>query len=303
MTLPDSRRLVTEQSGRADRTLASLLGIGRRRARELIEAGCVTVDGRTTRCSDTLAAGAEIAVNLGPLDLPPQRGDIESPRVVWTDESLIVVAKPRGYHSVRGKGTPSVADFLAKSFPGIDAVGEGGRDCGLAHRLDRDTSGVMLAAKAPAVHATIRDAFSRGAVRKEYLAIVEGTVAAGLEIARPLVRTSTGVRPTRAREAGRTAVTNVEPLETGRGWSLVRCRMTTGVTHQIRAHMADAGHPLVGDTKYGTGRDAPVPLHAEGQLLHALSIRFEDAREISVAPPREFLTALAALRARSTSGA
>jgi 23S rRNA pseudouridine1911/1915/1917 synthase len=296
----DRKRLVVEIGDRrADRTIADVLGVGRRKARDLIEAGAVRVDGHRVRCSDRVAAGAEISLAAESAEHDSSRDVTAEPRIVWTDGRIVAVDKPRGFHSVRGAGKPSIADFLADSFPGIDRIGDGGRDCGLVHRLDRDTSGVLLATTDATLHSRLRSAFSLAAVCKTYLAIVEGVVSHAVEIDAPLVQQSTGVRPARLDEPGRPATTRIDPLEYGADWTLVRCSMRTGVTHQIRAHMAHAGHPILGDDKYASSTSSVRAGAGDGQRLHAFSVRVRDEFEIAVPPPREFLATLARLRCGS----
>ncbi|TFH26014.1 MAG: RluA family pseudouridine synthase [Myxococcales bacterium] len=226
--------------------------MGRRRVRRWLEFGLVRVDGRRVKAGQRLTAGAVVVVDEGDDNRAATATELrgEQPRIVWTEGSLIVVAKPAGFHSVRGKEGPSVADYLAARFPQIEGVGAEG-ECGLVHRLDRDTSGALLATNDPDRYRMLREAFAAGKVRKRYLALVNGAVAADFDVNQPLAREYTKVRPVRAQEAGRRAETRVEPLEGGADWSLVRCEMLTGVTHQIRAHLAFAGHAVIGDSKYG----------------------------------------------------
>jgi len=136
-----------------------------------------------------------------------------------------------------------------------------------------------------------RRAFAAGEVLKEYLVLVVGRLVDPQTIDTPLLRTRTRVRPARRGERARSAVTDVVPLEGGPSWTLVAATMRTGVTHQIRAHLALAGYPVVGDSKYG----APQSV-ARTHQLHARRITLPDGRSVATSPGVEFLETLARLR-------
>jgi len=157
--------------------------------------------------------------------------------------------------------------------------------------LDRDTCGVLLATTEADAYDAARKAFSAGEIVKEYLALVVGNWAAPRTIDVPLSRMRTRVRPARRGENARPASTDVVPLEGTSGWTLVAATMRTGVTHQIRAHLALAGHPIIGDSKYGAPRGI-APTHQ----LHARRITLTDGRSITASPGIEFLETLARLR-------
>jgi 23S rRNA pseudouridine1911/1915/1917 synthase len=287
---------VTSREGdRADRVVARVLGVGRRRARELIDSGAVLVDGRRTRSGEKVGPTAEITA-LEPVVYPTVEAVPlpEQPRIVWQQGHIIAVNKPAGYHSHRGKQRPSIADFLARLYPGIDAVGDSPVECGVVHRLDRDTSGILVAASDRAVFASLRRAFGEGEVSKDYLALVHGVVLSDRVVDVPLTRLHSRVRAARRSERSWPARTLVVPLERGAWWTLVRATMETGVTHQVRAHLAILGHPVIGDRKYGdgtSGRDL-----AGGQRLHASCIRLPGGLTLAAAPGGRFLETLAELR-------
>lgn len=287
--------MTSRESERADRVVARVLGVGRRRARELIDSGTVLVDGRRTRSGEKVGPTAEITA-LDPVVTttveavsPP-----EQPRIVWQQGHIIAVNKPAGYHSHRGKQSPSVADFLAALYPRIDAVGDSPVECGVVHRLDRDTSGILLAASDREVFAALRRAFGAGDVSKDYLALVHGVVSSERVVDVPLARLQSRVRAARRSERSWPARTLVVPLERGARWTLVRATMETGVTHQVRAHLAILGNPVIGDLKYGDGRSDRDP--AGGQRLHASCIRLSGGPTLAAAPGGRFLETLAELR-------
>jgi len=287
-------RLVCLEGGRADRVVAKMLGVGRRRARALIECGAVLIDGRRVRCGDRLESTAVLSL-FEAAEAQSAPASIRCPRVVWEDGHLVAVNKPAGYHSHRGKHRPTVADFVAERYPGIEGVGDLPLECGLIHRLDRDTSGILLAALNRATFLALRTAFRNHEISKDYLALVHGVLPSVDVVDTSLVRLQSRVRAARRGERSLTAITRVRPLERGDDWTLVLATMRTGVTHQIRAHLAMLGHPLIGDRKYGHTDDVRDP--TGGQRLHAWSIHLPGNRSLTVAPDERFLETLARLRA------
>jgi 23S rRNA pseudouridine1911/1915/1917 synthase len=189
--------------------------------------------------------------------------------IVWRDEHLLVVDKPAGLvvHPARGHREGTLAQLLA----GIAGGGEAER-AGIVHRLDRDTSGLMVVARSEAVHARLQAALRRREIEREYLALVEGappsrTGTIEAPIGRhPRIRTRMAVDGVGAREA-RTHFTLLQPLGEV---SLLRLRLDTGRTHQIRVHLQAIGHPVCGDPEYGTAG----PLGLRRQFLHAARLAF-----------------------------
>jgi 23S rRNA pseudouridine1911/1915/1917 synthase len=226
-----------------------------------------------------------------PIAPAPTEDVREKPRILWRDGSWIAVFKPVGYHSVRGRGRPCIADFLAGGQAHAAAADPFTVDAGLVHRLDRDTCGVLLATTESDAYFAARRAFAAGEILKEYLVLVVGRLVAPQTINKPLSRRRTRVRPARRGERARPAVTEVVPLEGGSSWTLVTATMRTGVTHQIRAHLALAGYPVLGDSKYGAPRWT-APTHQ----LHARRITLPDGRSVATSPGVEFLEMLARLR-------
>ena len=193
--------------------------------------------------------------------------------VVYEDEHLMVVDKPAGLvtHPAPGHTGPTLAGALA----GRAAGGPDPDRAGIVHRLDRDTSGLLIVAKSEAAHAELKRMIGAREVQREYLALVEGHPdAAEGTIDAPLGRdrvnrTVVSTRTDRAREA----VTHFEVLERLPRTALLAVRLETGRTHQIRAHLAAIGHPVVGDRRYG-GLEAGRRLGLERQFLHARLVRF-----------------------------
>jgi 23S rRNA pseudouridine1911/1915/1917 synthase len=197
-------------------------------------------------------------------------------------------------HPLKAGETGTAANALVGRFPELAQVGPSPREGGLVHRLDTDTSGLLLAARTGAAHALLRAQFSARAVEKGYLALVAGEIHAGGEIALPLLhdprdsrRMQAASDPTYAEEHGaRPAVTRFEPVERRGGFTLLEVEIPTGVMHQIRAHLAFIGHPLAGDALYG----GPALPGLSRHFLHAARLAFAHpdgsrARYESALPP------------------
>ena len=248
-------------------------------ARRLIADGAVRVNGRRAPKGVLLAAGATVelerpppgAVEKRPL---PEERPLE---VLHEDAALVAVCKPAGIptHPLRAGERGTLANAIVQRWPECAAVSDDPREGGVAHRLDTDTSGVVLAARTREAWLALRQAFSTGQTEKRYWALVtgappdEGTVDAPLAHAgdprkvEPV--SSYDDRAVRARPA----LTHFRVLRRGDGVALVEARTSTGRMHQIRAHLAHVGHPLVGDPLYG---GPPGPAGLTGHFLHARAL-------------------------------
>jgi 23S rRNA pseudouridine1911/1915/1917 synthase len=263
-------RASAEDAGaRLDAFLAEPLG-SRARAQRLIDDGAVRVDGAVVPKRHRMSAGETVTVDL-PAEAPP--GPVAPPAefaVRYEDDALLVVDKPAGLvvHPARGHRSGTLAQALA----GVAAGGEEGR-AGIVHRLDRDTSGLLVVARSPEAHRRLKAAMQARAIEREYLALVEG---------RPPARTGTidapigrdrrvRTRMSIATDEPRPAVTHFAIEEALATTTLLRVRLETGRTHQIRAHLLAIGHPVAGDPEYGTAG----LLGLERQFLHAARLRFE----------------------------
>jgi 23S rRNA pseudouridine1911/1915/1917 synthase len=258
-----------DAGARLDAFLAGPLG-SRARAQRLIEDGGVRVDGAVVPKRHRVAAGESVTVEV-PVE-PEAAGGEAAPApfaVRYEDDDLLVVDKPAGVvvHPARGHRSGTLAQALA----GVAAGGEEGR-AGIVHRLDRDTSGLLVVARSPAAHRALKAALQARAITREYLALVEG---------RPPARTGTIDAPIGRDRRHRTrmstdtddpreAVTHFEVEDALPRTTLLRVRLETGRTHQIRAHLQAIGHPVAGDPEYGT----PGRLGLERQFLHAARLRF-----------------------------
>ena len=265
----DARTLAVDEAGageRLDRWLARAMPeTSRARLQAVIAAGGVLVDGRSARPSLRLKAGQSVSVRLpAPRPAEPVAEDIPI-TVVHEDRHLLVVDKPAGLvvHPGAGRASGTLVNALLHRVRDLSGIG-GVLRPGIVHRLDRGTSGLLVVAKDDATHLALSRQFSGRTVEKEYLAIVlgvpraaEGTIDA--PIGRdPVHRQRMSVRAPR----GRAARSTYRVLEALDGAALLRVRIATGRTHQIRVHLAALGHPVAGDATYG-GRRSPASRRPE----------------------------------------
>lgn len=261
---------------RLDQFVAEHAGCSRGEARRLIDEGHVRVGGRRGKKGTLLEAGLHVELDRAP-PTEEERRPVPQPElplaVLHADEAIVVVAKPAGQptHPLRPGERGTLANALAGRHPECARASADPREGGVAHRLDTDTSGVLVAARTRAAWDALRRAFSSGQVDKEYWALVVGAPPERGEVRAALAHAGPRkVKPVdewaddepRAREA----VTRYERVVRGQGASLVRAFTSTGRMHQVRAHMAHLGHPLVGDPLYG-GPEAPG-----GHALHAARV-------------------------------
>jgi 23S rRNA pseudouridine1911/1915/1917 synthase len=279
---------------RLDRFLAEALGLSRRSVQEDLAEGTIRIDGRRARKGDPVAGGAEIVVEIEarPEGLEPEPE--LSISILHEDEAVIAFDKPAGMpsHALRAVDRGTVANFLVAHFPGIERASERPLDAGLVHRLDGGTSGVLLAARTRLDWVEVRRQFAAREVRKAYVARVAGGFAGEQAIAMPIAadprdrrRVVVGASP-EAREA----ITRVRALGKPGEDTLVAVEIETGMRHQIRAHLAAIGHPVVGDALYGGPAAERLWLHArELEIRHPRSgrrLRIESPVPPGFAAPR-----------------
>ena len=296
-----------EAGRRLDVFLAERLGLSRAQTRRLLDRGVVEVDGRRMAAKAKglpVSAGETIAV--APFTAPDaQRAQPEPElplRVVAEGRGWVAVDKPAGVpvHPLREDETGTLLNALVARHPEMHGVGEGALRSGVVHRLDVDTSGVMLFATEEESWRRIRDAFAAHRVHKEYRALVLGRLEGGGAIELPLLLARH--RPARVRVASDAeAATSRGVWPAGLSWSvverfadatLVAVRPVTGFLHQIRVTFAHLGFPLAGDRTYGPSRDATG---ARRHLLHAARVAVDEI-DASAEDAADFAAALDALR-------
>jgi 23S rRNA pseudouridine1911/1915/1917 synthase len=283
--------------------------LSRSRVQQLIREGRVTTGGRAAKSSDRIRAGVDIGVSIpppAPADPEPEALPLT---ILYDDADIVIIDKPAGVvvHPAPGHARGTIVNALLHHVDGLSGVGGRARP-GIVHRLDRGTSGVMVVAKHDAAHRDLARQFHDRTVRKEYVALVWGTVRSGTRLDQPIGR-DPNVRQrmsTRARRA-RPAITEVQAVETIGPVSFVRVTIGTGRTHQIRVHLSEAGHPIVGDAVYhGVRRRVPAAAAAVVRLdrpfLHAARLEIthpSDHRRLTFdAPlPSDLAAVLDAVRA------
>lgn len=266
-----------DDGARLDQWLAQALDCSRREAQRIIEDGGVRVDGARAAKGTRVHAGAEVRVAEAPARDEDKRPvpEPEAPLIeLFADESLVAVDKPAGVatHPLRPGERGTLANALVARHPECALAADDAREGGFAHRLDTETSGVVIAARTRAAWQSLRRAFGDGAVTKEYLALVAGAPPPTGTIDLPLVHAGRRVRVAGDRDLDAlTARTDFETLARGDGVALVRACSSSGRMHQIRVHLAFRGHPLVGDALYG---GPPPAAGTRGHFLHAATIIF-----------------------------
>jgi 23S rRNA pseudouridine1911/1915/1917 synthase len=274
VTGPRTLRVPDGSSGRVDRFVADATGLSRSYVQKLISDGRLTADGVPLRANAIVAAGAELHLDVPPPTAPDLAPAPEIPvDVVHEDGDLLIVDKPSGLvvHPAPGHSADTLVNALLARAGGAEYGGIAGvTRPGIVHRLDRDTSGLLMVAKHDGAQASLMAQLKARRIKKTYLALVQGNVAAAVgrieaPIGRdPRHRTRMGVVAD-----GRPSVTGYRVKERFDGWTLLELDLVTGRTHQIRVHLDAIGHPIAGDPLYGgaTARRGPDAL--ERLFLHA----------------------------------
>jgi 23S rRNA pseudouridine1911/1915/1917 synthase len=275
-------RLPLTVEGRLDRALADALGVGRAGVKRAFAAGGVRVRGRRAHASDPAAAGALVEVELEEEPGPPEPDPALPLRVLAEGPGWLVADKPAGIatHPLRAGETGTLANAVAARFPECAGASPDPRDGGALQRLDLETSGCVLFARSVAAWEVLRAQLAARTVEKVYLALVQGRVAAGGVCSVQLAQRGGRVvavpdpdRPPKTSGKPREAETRYEVRRALPEHTLLEVRIVTGVMHQIRAHLAFLGHPVVGDVVYG-GPAAALP-GLERHFLHASLLGFE----------------------------
>ena len=275
---------------RLDRALAAMYPEHSRSfVARLIEDGRVSIDGKVvTKPSLRVSTGASVDVDVPhPAAATATSQDIPL-EVLFEDSDLVVVDKPAGLvvHPAAGHSDGTLVNALLFHVRDLSGVG-GELRPGIVHRLDKDTSGVMVIAKNDEAHRALAAAWNTDAVRKEYLAIVYGTpVPARGTIDAPIGRDPRERKRMSVVAGGRAAVTEYEVVEPRRYVALVRCRLRTGRTHQIRVHMKHIGHPIVGDPLYSGPQWRGIPDKRVQKAIASLQRQALHATRLTIPHPR-----------------
>jgi 23S rRNA pseudouridine1911/1915/1917 synthase len=299
---------------RADRFMADASGLSRAMVQKLIAEGLLTADGHPMRARDPVTPGA-----IMELEVPDPRPETEMLpediplEVVYQDRDILIVNKPSGLvtHPAPGHPTGTLVNALL-ALDADDGLGLGTiagiERPGIVHRLDRDTSGLLMVARNDAAQVGLQAQLKARRIHKRYLALVAGAVTAQLgRIEAPIGRDPRHRQKMAVVPDGRPSITGYRVRERFRDWTLVECDLVTGRTHQIRVHFMSIGHPVAGDPVYATGVARKGPDGLERLFLHAW--RLELVSPVSgelvraeAALPEELESVLALLRSREERG-
>lgn len=263
---------------RADKALAEMFPeMSRSRLQKIIDAGGATLDGKPLARKTAVRAGEKIAVDF-PEDAPSELVPADIPLdIIFEDEHIVAVNKAAGIvtHPGAGTGDDTLVHALLHRTGGKLAPAGGAARPGVVHRLDKETSGIILFAKTDAAYYALVEKFSSRELDKQYVALTDGApdLLAGV-VREPIGRSPSNRTKMCVREDGKPARTDWFVEEKfGNAAALVRCILHTGRTHQIRVHLAFVGHPILGDKTYGKTRDAQIDWPIPRVMLHAERLR------------------------------
>ena len=240
----------------------------------LIENGKILVNGKLTKASYKLIVGDEISIEKEePVEIKLEAEDIPLD-VIYEDSDILVVNKQKGLVVHPGNGNPNgtlVNAIMARCKDSLSGIGGEIRP-GIVHRIDKDTSGLLIIAKNDKAHINMSEQIKNHEVTKTYLALVRGNIKENeATINMPIARSTKDRTKMAVSKNGKDAVTHIKVLERFDGFTYIKVNIETGRTHQIRVHMAQIGYPIVGDVVYSNGKN---PFGVEGQMLHSSRLEF-----------------------------
>lgn len=280
--ISDEREILTitenEAGQRADVVLAAMLELTRSNMQKLLDEGRAVKGTKVIKSNYKVKLGDEIIITLPepqPLDVQPENIPLD---IIYEDEDVVVVNKARGMvvHPAAGNYSGTLVNALlyhCKNLSGINGVIRPG----IVHRLDKDTSGIMICAKNDAAHVSLSEQIQSKTAQRTYLAVVRGNIKTDSGVIETQISRDKDDRKKMAvvKEGGRNAITEYEVVERFGKYTIVKCKLKTGRTHQIRVHMEYLGYPLVGDPKYSPMK---TPFSINGQALHSLTLAFDHPR-------------------------
>ena len=289
---------------RADRVVADASGMSRSQVQRLIEQGRLTLDGRPLKSNSLVELGSSLDLEVpppAPTELVPEQVDLD---IVYEDDDVLVVNKPSGMvtHPAPGLRSGTLANALLGRDDEYGTVAGEDRP-GIVHRLDRDTSGLLLVARNDAAQRALMAQLRARRVKKTYLALVSGAPPAEMgRIEAPIGRDPK--RPVRMGvvPGGRPSTTGYRVRERFNGWTLLELDLITGRTHQLRVHLATIGHAIAGDVLYASGVARRGPVGLERLFLHSWKLEFmtpsnERLARVEAVLPVELESVLVSLRA------
>ena len=287
-------KLELEKTERLDKVLTGEIGLSRTTIQSWLKAGLISVNGEIVKSNYKAQSGDEVTIlqkEEETITIQPENIPLD---IVFEDDSLIVVNKPSGMvvHPSKGHYSGTLVNALLYHSNSLsDSTSEEIYRPGLVHRIDKDTSGLLVIAKNNDVHKKLAEQIAENKMNREYIAIVDGHFAHETGVVdAPLSRHQTNRLKRVVEKGGKNAITHFEVLDSFSNYSLVSCRLETGRTHQIRAHMEFIKHPIVNDPLYHPkGKNATE----FGQFLHARTLSFThpltgETLNFQVEPPKEF---------------
>ncbi len=275
-------RLTVEEdleNERIDRYVCDALAdFSRSYIQKMIDGGNVLVSQKPVKASYKVKRGDEITVNAPDFVIPDIVPEDIPLDVIYEDEDVIVINKPKGMvvHPAPGHYEHTMVNALmyhCRSLSGINGV----MRPGIVHRIDKDTTGSVIVCKNDKAHESIASQLEKHSIKREYLAIVTGVIKNNKgTVDKPIGRSASDRKKMCVTDRGKRAVTHYTVLKRSNDFTLVKCVLETGRTHQIRVHMASIGHPLAGDEVYG--KHAKTPVDTQGQALHAHILGFVHPR-------------------------
>lgn len=268
--------MIVEESGqRIDKYIAEKQELSRVAVQRLIEEENILVNGKPTKPSYIVQTGDKVTIQMPEVketDLKPQELPLD---IVYEDEDIIVVNKAKGMVVHPAVGNPDgtlVNAIMAHCKGNLSGIG-GELRPGIVHRLDKDTSGLLIIAKNDKAHLAMSEQIQNREVKKTYLALVKGAVPENeATIKMPIGRSAKDRKKMAVTSKGKEAITHFKVLERFEKYTYLEVNIETGRTHQIRVHMAEIGHPVVGDMIYSNGKNE---FNIEGQMLHAHRLEFK----------------------------
>jgi len=293
---------------RLDKILSKLeTNLSREAVQRMIKTGKILVNGKLSKPSYKTVTGDIITVEdeeAQEIDLKPQEMPLD---VIYEDSDILVINKEKGIVVHPGNGNPdgTLANaVMARCKESLSGIGGKIRP-GIVHRIDKDTSGLIIVAKNDAAHIKLSEQIQKREVKKTYIALVRGSVKENeATINMPIGRSTKDRKKMAVTKTGKEAITHFKVMNRYEGYTLLEVNIETGRTHQIRVHLSEIGYPIIGDDVYSNGKN---PFNVTGQMLHAAKLKFKHpttGKEINVeAPlPEYFEKVLEKLRSRGSRG-